>query len=101
MRLRYLKSEALSEGNNTKAQPCVVVPDRGRGRGKPIRVVPITPLQDRGTTLGCVGCIAEHVTQLGGRIDCGELPNCDDAIYVRATPKNKLKYVEWLLDKHN
>lgn len=94
MKLKYLPA-GLIGGHN--AQPCVVVPDEG----KPIRVVPITPFVSTGTVHECVGCIGEEETYMGQRINCSNLPNCDDAIFVRATMKNKLKYVEWLLNKHN
>lgn len=98
IRLSYMSVKDIRNApREPKAQPCVVHPD---GR-KPFRVVPIAPLVSaEQKTLGCVGCIGEHGTTTGQFIDCGNLPDCANTIYVRATPANKLKHIAWLLDQH-
>jgi hypothetical protein len=96
-RLTYMSvDEIYNAPKEPPAQPCVVKP-----KGKtPFRVVPIAALTDNhNCSLACFGCIGEHGTDIGSLIDCGALPDCGDNIYVRATPANKLKHIEWLLSK--
>lgn len=88
IRLNYLPANEADD--SMPAQPCILATLDGKG----IRVVPITPNQRQ----SCDGCVVAIVSVAGS---CGDIPNCDNAIYVRATPTNKLKYVEWLLDQNN
>jgi hypothetical protein len=95
IRLNYLSVyEMRNSEREPKAQPCVVQPDEG----KPFRVVPITPMMK---SHSCLGCVGHHGSETGNSLDCGHLPDCGNAVYVRATPANKLKHIAWLLDQHN
>lgn len=85
LRLKYLPVGVHSV---TKAQPCMVQPDSTEKQ--PFRVVPIEPVI-RGD---CIGCVGQH------NPSCDEIPDCDKAIYVRATHANKLKHIAWLLDQN-
>jgi hypothetical protein len=49
----------------------------------------------------CIGCVGEHNPFGYSNINCENIPDCDKAIYVRATPANKLKHIAWLLDQHS
>jgi hypothetical protein len=87
IRLSYLPANETDD--SVTAQPCIVM----TFDNKQVRVVPIAPnvLND------CTGCIGSGD---GGGVDCGRIPDCNKAIYVRATPANKLKHIAWLLDQH-
>ena len=90
LRLRYAPAGDLYE---EKAQPCVVVP---KYKTQPFRVVPIAPIVKEDGE--CIGCVGEH-NQFGHtNVSCDNLPDCANTIYVRATPANKLKHIEWLLE---
>lgn len=88
IRLRYLPADQTDDG--AEAQPCVVTAyDKTQ-----IRVVPITPMFRN----DCTGCVGDGDRK---KSSCQAVPNCENAVYVRATPANKIKYIEWLLDKYN
>lgn len=98
IRLSYLSVyEMRNSEREPKAQPCVVQP---HGR-KPFRVVPIAPMMKFNQSQACIGCVGRHGTEVGEATDCSLLPDCANAIYVRATRNNKLKHIAWLLDQHN
>ena len=99
IRLTYMSAKALAEykdkDHEAPAQPCVVHP----AGMTPFRVVPIAPMLDSQLKLlECIGCIGENGTNVGERISCLILPDCSNAIFVRATPANKVKHIAWLLD---
>ena len=96
LRLRYAKIGEVED--NDKARPCVVKP-RGISPVTPFRVVPVVPI-NKNDCVGCVGERSNHYHEVNP-ITCNDLPDCTDAIYVRATPANKLKHIEWLLDEYN
>lgn len=88
IRLKYLPADETDD--SADAQPCTIT----SFNGKHIRVVPITPigLHDCGE---CVG------TGNLGLAECGNIPDCSNAIYVRATPANKVKHIAWLIDNYD
>jgi hypothetical protein len=91
LRLKYLPAGIHS---TEKAQPCVVVPNDNK---QPFRAVPIAPIVPQ----DCIGCVGEHNPFGYSNINCENIPDCVKAIYVRATPANKLKHIAWLLDQHS
>lgn len=95
VKLKYLN---VGQTKSTSVpQPCTVHID---GVKHPVRVVPIAPFSDlRGGMLDCIGCVGSH-GDTKDAVNCDDLPDCSYAIYVRATPKNKLKYIEWVMEEH-
>jgi len=91
LRLKYLPA---GDNDDFRAQPCVVQPTDGK---QPFRAVPIEPVIHG----DCVGCVGEHNPFGYANINCDAIPDCGKAIYVRATPANKLKHIAWLLDQHS
>ena len=91
LRLKYLPAGVHS---TEKAQPCVVQPNSDKKQ--PFRAVPIEPIVPQ----DCIGCVGEHNPFGYAKVNCENIPDCDKAIYVRATPANKLKHIAWLLDQH-
>lgn len=103
LKLTYAKFDAMLENISDKPPQPVLV--QGKGNKRPTRVVPIARENDAEDS--CTGCIA-HGTQLSREFgdsahfnttyDCYDLPDCGKARYVRATPENKLRYIEWRLE---
>ena len=87
IRLKYLPYDQTDD--SMPAQPCTVALE-----GRIIRVVPIVPLHPHDCEL-CIGSGNE------GHVWCEHIPDCANAVYVRATPANKLKYITWLLNQNN
>lgn len=87
LRLKYLPANETDD--SMTAQPCIVTMFDNRQ----VRVVPIAPIVQH----DCTGCVGSGD---GGGCDCGCIPDCNKAIYVRATPANKLKHIAWLLDQN-
>lgn len=95
LRLTYLPvTEVDQEIDETPAQPVALHTTHHK---RPQRLVPVRkphPEIDY-----CCGCVAW--TQEGCRtapVDCMDLPDCTTCVYVRATPENKLRYIEWRLE---
>ena len=96
IRLKYLPADQTD--GSAEAQPCIITPT---GR-KPMRLVPIAPLI-KGQCTGCIGNYNDHPSAADTMLDvvCDSLPVCDKAIYVRASPNNKLRHVAWLLEQND
>ena len=91
IRLSYLP---VGESDELAAQPCVVQPNSDKKQ--PFRAVPITPIVHG----DCIGCVGQHNPYGYANVNCDTIPDCQNAIYVRATPANKLKHIAWLLENN-
>lgn len=94
IKLKYLRLDVDDEYNDhLPAQPVEVLL---RGNKTMTKLVPVPPLLEYDR---CIGCIAEDNHGLRSpRIDCFELPNCDNTMYVRANPTNLLRHIAWRLE---
>lgn len=105
VRLTYRDMRGDEDADQQPPQPALV---QGKGNTRPTRVVPIH--KDYNALEPCDGCIAmadmlERSFGCAGdkprrdtAYDCFSLPDCDNAIFVRATPENKLKHIAWRLE---
>ena len=94
IRLKYLDTMGVNAVDDLPPQPVLVL---GKGNKRPTRVVPITKLADADADT-CVGCVA-YVSRRRREYDCYSLPDCARAIFVRATPENKIKHIAWRLEQ--
>lgn len=102
LRLSYLRVEDIVSVSTLPPQPALV---QGKGNKRPTRVVPIH--KDYNQPEPCTGCVAIGcMLELAHGLDktfkfiydCVSLPDCDGAIYVLATPENKLRHIAWRLE---
>lgn len=106
IRLKYLDTMGLENADILPPQPALVY---GKGNKRPTRVVPIH--KDYNAPEPCAGCVAmgdmierayAYDSSSGSSsltaYDCYSLPDCDNAIFVRATPENKIKHIAWRLE---
>ena len=107
IRLNYFDTMGVNSASDLPPQPVLV---QGKGNKRPTRVVPIH--KDYNAPEPCAGCVA-----MGDMIEreyaydsssgsssrtaygCYDLPDCDNAIFVRATPENKIKHIAWRLEQ--
>jgi hypothetical protein len=94
IKLTYLKQEPNDTTMGT--YPPQPVMAKLKGNKTMTKLVPINPLMPEWGK--CVGCIAETTVAANARVDCFDLPKCDGAIYVRATPMNLLSHIKWRLE---
>jgi hypothetical protein len=94
LRLKYLKQEPNDTTMDAyPAQPVVV---KLKGNKTLTKLVPILSITEMDK---CIGCVAENTfDKPNPRIDCFDLPKCDGAIYVRATPTTLLHHIKWRLE---
>ena len=96
VQLKYLNLENCpDEPDNYPAQPVLV---KLKGNKTKTKLIPINPLTEYDK---CMGCIAEAYTEGSDRArytECFQLPKCEGAIYVRATPTTILRHIEWRLE---
>lgn len=102
IRLKYLDTMGVNSVSDLPPQPVLV---QGKGNTQPTRIVPIAKLSDDDRCAGCIAYGDMLQREYGGgdtnfntTYSCYALPDCSDAIYVRATPENKLKYIAWRLE---
>lgn len=106
IRLTYRDMRGVEDADQLPPQPALV---QGAGHKRPTRVVPIH--KDHKQLEPCTGCIAlsaminraydysaGDTKQRYEPYDCYDLPDCDRAIFVRATPENKIKHIAWRLE---
>ena len=101
IRLNYFDTR-LDDTSGIDPQPVLAL---GKGNTQPTRIVPIAKLSDDDRCAGCIAYGDMLQREYGGgdtnfntTYSCYALPDCSDAIYVRATPENKLKYIAWRLE---
>jgi hypothetical protein len=93
LKLTYLRVErSIDNPEDLPAQPVRVTL---KGNKTPTKLVPITPFAVHDKCVGCVGYYEERNDQ---RVDCYQLPDCGNAIYVHANPANLLRHIEWRLE---
>lgn len=97
LKLRYVNLVPhREEANMFDTQPVLV---KLTGNKTLTKLVPVLPLNNCIGFYKCVGCIAENAfVEPDPRIDCFGLPQCDGAIFVRATPTNLLRHIVWRLE---
>lgn len=102
LRLTYLDLMGVVDVDYLPPQPVRV---QGKGNTRPTRLVPVH--KDYNQVEPCAGCVAcnamiDRAFRDNPRptrtYDCFALPDCDGAIFVRATPENKLRYIQWRLE---
>jgi hypothetical protein len=96
LRLKYLPPAHKLEPHDIdtyKPQPVLARLEGNKTLTKLVPVLPITEMDK------CIGCVAENTFgKPNARIDCFQLPQCDGAIYVRATPTTLLHHIKWRLE---
>lgn len=93
LKLTYGCIDPVTEDpNKYKPQPVQV---KLKGNKTMTKLVPVTPLVEHDK---CIGCIAESNFNVHPRIDCFQLPACDNTIYVRASPNNLVRHIAWRLE---
>lgn len=95
LKLNYLDlTPHREEADMFDTQPVLVKLVGNKTLTKLVPVLPLTEIDK------CIGCIAENTFgQPNPRIDCFDLPKCDGAIFVRATPTTLLRHIAWRLEK--
>ena len=91
LKLKYLREgpDLISE---LPAQPVRVVL---KGNKTESKLVPVPPYTEHDK---CIGCLAEENHGIHPRVECFDLPDCDNAIYVHANPTNLLRHMIWRLE---
>ena len=93
LKLNYLRvDKCMDDPGSVPAQPVQVTL---KGNKTMSKLVPINKLVEHDP---CIGCIAENDEKNNQRVDCYQLPDCDYAIYVRASPINLMRHIEWRLE---
>jgi hypothetical protein len=94
LRLEYLPP-AQKLGDDIANEPTQPVMALLKGNETLTKLVPISPLTEHDK---CIGCVAENDEKNNQRVNCHQLPKCDNAIYVRANPTNLLRHLMWRLE---
>lgn len=94
LKLKYLPP-AQKLGDDIANEPTQPVMALLKDNKTLTKLVPISPFVHHDK---CIGCIAHNDELNDQRVDCYQLPECDNAIYVRANPTNLLRHIEWRLE---
>ena len=93
LKLNYLRIErSIYDPDSLPAQPVQVTL---KGNKTLTKLVPVNPLTEINK---CIGCIAHNDEMNNQRVDCYQLPDCNSTIYVRASPINLMRHIEWRLE---
>ena len=94
LKLKYLPA-ADTTNDKQAGKPAQPVLAMLEGNKTLTKLVPISPLTEHDK---CIGCVAENDEKNNQRVNCHQLPKCDNAIYVRANPTNLLRHLMWRLE---
>lgn len=94
LKLNYLRVDPDDKNiDGLPSQPVLVKLKGNKTLTKLVPVKPLTPELDK-----CFGCIAENTHLNNERVDCFDLPQCDNTIYVRANSTTLLSHMIWRLE---
>lgn len=96
LNLTYVRVDPTTDNpDDYPPQPVLVRLKGNKTMTKLVPVLPLTPVFNK-----CAGCVAEdnEYEDESPRINCYELPDCTNTIFVRANPTNLVRYVEWRLE---